>query len=221
MPILTADQLETELDEQLRWRLREISAVHNFVSAANSPIALNAALRAGVTTIYSHWEGYIKRSAELYLEYIFSQRVPIGEVRREIASYFLEPSFRAAGGYKKTFGPQKAIEFVEQVQNRRLKPRTEIRVSTKANLRFDVFSEIATQLGLSDFIGNVDEHFINSKLCDKRNAIAHGATAPLTADDFETCRLTVTDLMRSFKYRIVTAANNSEYVQIRAVSGTL
>jgi hypothetical protein len=211
MPIITPDDLEFELDHQLAWRLKEISAIHSFVRNATGFVAINAALRAGITTIYSHWEGYVKRSSELYLEFIFNQRLPLSEIRLEIVGYFLEPSFRSAGGQSKSFSAQKSLEFAESVSTRALRPRKDIRVSTKSNLRYEIFKEISGQLGLIDFIVNVDEHFINSKLCDKRNAVAHGSTVPISQDDFDDCRIVISDLIRSFKNRIVTAASNSEY----------
>jgi hypothetical protein len=212
MILVQADQLEQALDLELAWRLREMSAVKNLIDTAGSVPMKNAALRASIPALYSHWEGFIKRSSELYIHHVFSQRLSVRDVSAPIAGYFLEGAFTGAGGYSRSFDAARAIEFYLSNQSKKLRSRGNVKVATGSNLRFEVLQRITRELSIPDFMSIVDEALINVRLCDKRNFIAHGQSVPVTYEEFESCRLEVSDLMRSYKNRLDTAASNLEYV---------
>ena len=85
------------------------------------------------------------------------------------------------------------------------------RMPTKSNLRYEVLAEIVSVLAVEDYLIEVDQEFVDSRLRDKRNFIAHGQSVPVTAEELETSRITVSRMMRSFKDRLMVAATSEEY----------
>lgn len=213
MQINNPTDLEIQLDLDLAWRLREVSAIRSTISRATRGTDRNATLRAAVPLLYAHWEGYIKRAAELYVHHIFSQNLKVGAVRIPIAGFFLEPAYIGSGGYSSSFGSRRALEFYEDNINRTMRSRKVVGINTESNLRYKVLAKITSDLNLEDFLPCADENAIDKNLCDKRNNIAHGQSVPISEEDFEDCRTYISDLMRSFKNRVVTAASNQEYVR--------
>lgn len=212
MFIASPDDLEILLTEDLTWRIKEVSALKTIVDRSPLGVAKSAALRAALPMLYAHWEGYIKRASDQYLTFVYGKRPLAMSLKPSLAYAYLEPRFRGAGGGSSAFTPQGAIDFVESIKTINTKPNPNVMVSTKSNLRYEVLEEITSRLSIEDFLSLTTKTKINDLLCDKRNFIAHGESVPITEDSFEELRLEITDLMRSFKDRLVTAASNREFM---------
>lgn len=212
MFIASADDLEILLTDDLTWRIKEISALKSMVDKSPVGLPKSAALRAALPMLYAHWEGYIKNASDHYLTFVYGRRPMAMSLKPALAYAFLEPKFRGAGGGTSTFTPQGAIEFAESAKNMGTKPNQNVMVNTKSNLRYEVLEEITTRLAIEDFLALTSRPRINDMLCDKRNFIAHGKSVPITEESFEEIRLEITDLMRSFKDRLVTAGSNREFM---------
>lgn len=84
---MNLDVLESELTDDLAWRKSEINRLFQIAempSAGENERVHTAILKSLTLLVYSHWEGYIKRSALAYLEFI---------VRQEIVLNNLTPNF--------------------------------------------------------------------------------------------------------------------------------
>lgn len=210
--IASADDLEILLTDDLTWRIKEISALKSLIEKSAAGVARNAALRAALPMLYAHWEGYVKRSADQYLAFVYDRRPLAMSLKPALAYAFLEPRFRGAGGGSGSFTPQAAIDFAEAAKTVRTRANPNVMVNTKSNLRYEVLQEIVDGLAVPDFISLTTKTRVNDHLCDKRNHIAHGESVPITEEAFEELRLEFTELMRSFKDRLVTAAANQEFL---------
>ncbi|WP_439470885.1 MAE_28990/MAE_18760 family HEPN-like nuclease [Brevundimonas sp.] len=212
--IPSADDLEILLTEDLTWRIKEISALKSMIEKSAAGVARSSALRAALPMLYAHWEGYIKRSADRYLAFVYDRRPLAISLKPALAYAYLEPRFRGAGGGSSSFTPQAAIEFAERVKTVRTRANPNVMVNTKSNLRYEVLQEIVEGLAVPDFLEMTTKTKLNDHLCDKRNHIAHGESVPITEDAFEELRLEFTELMRSFKDRLITAATNREFLAV-------
>jgi hypothetical protein len=61
------------------WRRKELKLIKDQIPNKNSP-KQNAALRFSVPILYAHWEGFVKKSCELYLEYVAKKYLKPNEV---------------------------------------------------------------------------------------------------------------------------------------------
>src|SRR5690554_1084686 len=77
------EQLEDFLDDDLNWRKREITELLFIAKEKNSEVIFKSL----ILLLYSHWEGYIKKSSKLYFKYI---------VEKKIVLRNLSPNFKAA-----------------------------------------------------------------------------------------------------------------------------
>ena len=211
--IATANDLEFLLDDDLRWRLREISTLKGLVEKSPEGLPKDTVLRAALPLLYAHWEGYIKLSSDRYLVYVYGRRPSAVSLKPSLAYTFLEPRFKGLGGGSGNFKPEDAILFAEEAKSVTTRPNPSVMVNTKSNLRYDVLCDIVDRLAINDFSDLISESTLNELLCDKRNHIAHGKSVPVTEESFSDLRDEFTELMRSFKNRLVTAASNKEYLR--------
>src|SRR5687768_14386234 len=78
--IRTVFDLNQTLSEEMAWRTRELHTMKAHIYSVRNTIAINALLRAGITVLYAHWEGFIKRAAQAYLEFVSRQRLTRAQV---------------------------------------------------------------------------------------------------------------------------------------------
>jgi hypothetical protein len=65
----TIDDLSNQINSDRTWRIREIIDLSNAVRRADA-ISKKVLLRALVTICYAHWEGYVRYSAQKYIEHV-------------------------------------------------------------------------------------------------------------------------------------------------------
>lgn len=70
--IRTIDQLQTILDGEFSWRLKEIANL-KIVVRSSDKLSRNTAVRAAIPLLYGHWEGFIKNASTHYLDYVNGQ----------------------------------------------------------------------------------------------------------------------------------------------------
>jgi hypothetical protein len=82
--IRTLTQLQDALDKEMSWRHKEILGLKLSVRNAGQ-LPQSSIVRAGVALLYAHWEGFIKNSSLLYLNYVNNQ----GLCYKELQSCFV------------------------------------------------------------------------------------------------------------------------------------
>ena len=65
----TIEILQKNLDEDMAWRIRELSILKTKIPRQKGT-EQDVLIRAGITTLYAHWEGFIKYAAECYLQFV-------------------------------------------------------------------------------------------------------------------------------------------------------
>ncbi len=80
---MNLDVLESELTEDLAWRKSEINRLFQIseMPSDEENVRVHTAILKSLTLlIYSHWEGYVKRSALAYLEFIVRQEIVLNDL---------------------------------------------------------------------------------------------------------------------------------------------
>src|SRR5271165_3373436 len=80
--IRTLTQLQDALDNDMGWRIKEISTFK--LAARTDGVNQKVFVRAGVALVYAHWEGFIRAASEAYLNFVDNQ----GHVYRDLKSCF-------------------------------------------------------------------------------------------------------------------------------------
>lgn len=208
--IRTVNQLQDCLDKALSWRLKEIADLR---SASRSKSSLNhwTIIRAGVPLLYAHWEGFIKETSQLYLNYVSSQRMKFGELASCFVVFGVKKHLGNITDSRKTKLNIAAIEFFRSCEHERADLVLSNAIDTKSNLNSEIFENIAISIGVSVIPYSSYYKFIDESLLARRNKIAHGESLDVNADDFRTIANNLISLLRMFKNDIENLAVTSAF----------
>ncbi len=203
-------ELQVALDGALSWRIKEIAYVRSNAKKTSSS-AQATYVRAGVPLLYAHWEGFIKRASEVYLEYVANQNLTFDQ----LASCFVV--FGAKGHLNNLISSRKSAVTIEAVKFLRTSGSTVANISltnavnTESNLSSTVFANIATSVGVDFNKYAAYSNLIDESLLDRRNKIAHGEYLELDADAFDSLVEEVLALLRQYKNDIENLASTAAY----------
>ena len=168
-------------------------------------------LRAGLTFVYSHWEGWIKTVGRRYIEFVNAQKHTITELRPELAAAILKPRVKEAGKSENPKNHADLLRFLDTQGNQvhTVKP---VFVTTESNLNSKVLGRIADGLGLADdFSLGTKSNLIDEKLVGERNKIAHGEFRLVDQDQFDEVYYPVLQLLDDFTEALLNVAAEGRY----------
>jgi len=203
----TLVDFSNNLDSEFSWRRKELTLFKSKVSTfgANEQGAI---LRASLTMLYAHWEGFVKTSASHYLNYVSLRRLKLEELKSNYIALCIKSNFNFLDSNKFKLHND-AIEYLLTNMTNRAKVPYKSEIDTKSNLRFDVFTDICFLLGIDLAAYKIYARKIDT-LVDKRNNVAHGRYAIIDSEDFNTYYNTMVDVITRFKNDLYDAAQ-SEY----------
>ncbi len=204
----TYDQLTNLINEDYAWRRKELILIKNQIPNKSSP-KQSAALRFSVPILYAHWEGFVKNSTEIYLEFIAKKYLKHNELKPQFIALSLSKKLGNLE-IKNLEEKSKAVEFLLNEFNKNSNILTKNVIQTKSNLKYKVFKEILFVVGIEEskfsrFEGLIDD------LVDARNNIAHGDYLRVNYQTFEIMFNEIQKVMNSLKTEIENSALSEEY----------
>lgn len=219
----TLTLLYESIEREYAWRITELSNFRAYtLQTSNKNKAKNGMIRAGVALLYAHWEGFIKKSADLYCQFVAFQGKTIGELNNSFVSIVLRGELENLQKSKRLIIHTSIINKILNSQNSiaNFSNSSPIRTS---NLRYDIFEDICLLIGVS--IDAFHERYrqkydrdiqktINNDLVDQRNSIAHGEFLLISEEEYkELYNVIVKGIMYSFKELIMDSAYNKQYLR--------
>lgn len=202
--VRTLSQLQDAMDQELAWRIKEVGTFR--VESARGGHKSRAFTRAGVALLYAHWEGFIKRSAELYLEYVANRGLRYEDLTTCFIIFGLKGKLNTLVSSRKSTPNIEAMEFIRGAMGDVAALKLSGAVNTDSNLSSSVFENIAKSIGVSTTPYETRFNLIDSSLVERRNKIAHGEFLDLSSGDFGPLVEDILNLMRHFKNDILNAA---------------
>jgi len=197
------------MDKELSWRIKEIGAF-NVASRANSDKA-KYFTRAGVALLYAHWEGFIKRSSEIYLEYVSSRNLTYRDLKSCFAVFGLKAKLSLLSESRKSKTNVDAFDFVLAGLDSVARINLASAVNTESNLTSKVFESIASAIDIDTDPYDTKFNLIDEGLVARRNSIAHGEYLSLSGRDFAELVEDVLGLMRAYKTDLENAVSLESY----------
>jgi hypothetical protein len=211
MKIKDIEQLRKKLDEELGWRKIELSALKAMIDLKSLESGRRKVLlRSGVTMLYAHWEGFVKVSGNNYIEFVAMKRLPYNQLANNFIALAMKDQLDEAEDTKKATIYNKVAEFFMTRLTERSVIKYEFRIAT-SNLSASVFKEIISMLGLDYSLYESKEVFINKRLLEKRNLIAHGNYLDIDEKDYDELHTIVIGMMDTLRNQIDNAAATKEY----------
>ena len=209
MPIRTEQGLTDYLDRELSWRKRELTTIGFQVQNARNHIRM-VMIRSGICLLYAHWEGFIRRAARGYLEYVATRRLRYRELR---------PNFLVAGLYEEIRrlvqrpSVEVYLELIEAVldDGRRFTRAREGAISSRSNLDSKVLGELLSVLGVDRDEYLLKDKLIDARLVANRNNVAHGEDFRMAAEEYLELHETIIGMMNRFRNDVENAAATSGY----------
>ena len=194
----TETDFSAQITEDRNWRMREISDLKVAIRRGDANLQ-KVLLRALIAICYAHWEGYIRFSAKKYLEHIALRKFKYEELDKQFVRNFFLPRL-AALSISKTSILERCTLVDENLSlsDRRFSKVNDDLINTKANLNFEVFSDICLVCGVPARTFENKSTFIDVVLLKRRNAIAHGEDTFVALIELDEITNDTLGLMRAF-----------------------
>jgi hypothetical protein len=210
--IKTSNQVQDELDKEFSWRLKEIAELRSAVDSS-AVIRGNVLVRASIPLLYAHWEGFVKRSAEVYVEYVAHQKHRYKELQ---ACFIVHGLKRRIHELSTSNNHTRNVELVKfllsDLDESASVPYKDV-VNVKSNLSSTVFCDIINSIGLDTEKYSTRFNFIDESVVKKRNLIAHGQNVDVDESRFREISEDVIVLLRMFKNDIENAVVTDAYTR--------
>jgi len=207
--IRTVAQLQETLDAEMGWRIKEISALK--LASKTEEGDRRVFVRAGVTLVYAHWEGFIKAASEAYLDFVDNQGHMYRELKSCFAIFGLKGKLALLGDSRQAKSNIEAFDFVLGELDNRARMRFSSAIDTESNLTSKVFANIATSLDIATTAYETKFNLIDESLVRRRNRVAHGDYLDLGAADFRSLADEILQMMRDYKTDLQNAASMATY----------
>ena len=205
MRIRSDQELFDKIDEELVWRRADISRLRKLILDNRGPNELiyKTLLRSSIPLIYAHWEGFIKEASLAYFNFIALRKFKFNELTQGFLSLYIQNEF-INGNTLSDF--EKAISinnfFTTELDNRSDIKKVPEPIKTRSNLNSTILKEIILILELDYEKFRGFENFLDSKLLNLRNKIAHGEYKDVSWADYDEVHKVVAQLMVEYKDQV-------------------
>lgn len=191
-------EFSAQITEDRSWRLKEISDLKAAIIRADDNLR-RVLLRALITICYAHWEGYVRFAARKYLEHVALRKLQYGDLDRQFLRNYFLPRLAALSTSKSSITERCAlVDEILSSSDRRFSRINEDLINTRANLNFDVFTDICLVccIPIQSFAEKAT--FVDVVLLKRRNAIAHGEDTFVGIEDLDGLTNETVAIMRAF-----------------------
>ena len=218
----TPTLLYEAIEKEYSWRISELSNFKNSIAFTKGK-AKEGMIRAGITLLYAHWEGFIKKISDLYYQFVSYQRLKIEDLNDAFVSIVLRSEISTLLNSKKLKQHQTIVKtlFEEKGKEAYFSPTSPIKT---ANLNFEIFEDVCVLIWIepTTFLERYRKSFdrnieltIDEDLVKRRNTIAHGEYLSIKDEEFKILYdVIVNGVLYNFKEIIMDAAQSKKYSRV-------
>ncbi len=213
MKLRTAEELLAHLDHEMAWRIKEL---HQFKATVENAKGRNidTHIRAGISMLYAHWEGFVKGAANAYVSYL-SHRA---DINRNLKPCFVALGMKstlaaANASSKSAIAVMTVMHLLGDLDQPVRLPKWNA-ISAESNLSSTVFLNISGWIGVDPNPYSTRFVLIDKMLLERRNNIAHGEYLTIDRPSFELLMSEVLEMLRWFKTDIENAVINESFLKV-------
>jgi hypothetical protein len=207
-------KLEEYLDEDLAWRKREFTTLKFMIASARKN-QKEVLIRAGITLMYSHWEGHIKYASEIYLRYLNHCAPKYSDMTDNFFQLSLGKEFSNGFSIQKFKSQKEISEYIKNKSQNNFSLIEKNVINTESNLKSEVLINIMNQLGFDISRFELKENFIDETMLKNRNGIAHGERidANEIEDAYNSLDKELLTMIMDFNEIVKSAAENKTFLK--------
>jgi len=214
MRLRTQEDFVDAISTEISWRNRELTELKQLVQRSDgASFRQVTVIRAAIALLYAHWEGFIKKVAEDYLNYVGMQRLTNGELSSCMLAVVVRAQLSAAERSKKVEMHIGLVDYMRTKETVRARLPYKNIIRTDSNLSSKGLLEILTTLGISSDKYAAKSKLIDSQLLGKRNNIAHGNDLEVDADEYLDLHEQIAELLRTFRNDVENAVATSAFAR--------
>lgn len=202
--------LNEMLDADYAWRIQELSIFKNLIPKESS-IIQKTVIRAGVVLLYAHWEGFIKKTANTYYEFLSFQEHITNEYKNNIIAILLKSELNDEVDNKRNSKEIKLIENILNQLNNKVNFPNIAPIKT-SNLNYEVFEDVCALTHIDINQLELPRHIV-SDLLEQRNTIAHGHFLKVSFEDFQNIYKKIIEILYKFKNEVSNSASLKRYLK--------
>jgi hypothetical protein len=206
----TISDIQNYLENELGWRTQEIDNLKKIIPNANS-IQTRSLLRAGIPILYAHWEGFVKKSSEAYLNFVTNQGLSYNELKSCFIIFGLKKEIEQLTDTKASIKNIRVTDFLLKELNNKAKLFYKGIINTQSNLNSALFEEIITSIGIDAIPYKLKYKLIDESLLKRRNQIAHGEYLDIDIQGYRNLSDEVIALIRQYKTDIENSISLESY----------
>lgn len=192
-----------DIKADIDWRMSELASLKTIPLRYKLSIHhVEILTKYAVPSMYSLWEGFVKKSFELYIAEINSLELSFSDVNINLITHSLSSEDKLSlENPRMSFFKKK--EFIEFYQNKTKEKFTiPNKLPTKSNIDFKVINEILERFNLSKLSPDIYEKKLK-KLLNFRNSISHGERSiTVKNENLNEFSMLINDLMVEIFIRI-------------------
>jgi len=212
---MDAESFIDRIERNLAARKKELSAVKIGMSALRAAHNdLNSwTYRAAALLAYAHWEGFVKNSAEGYLDYIGKLQISTGSLKHCLQTSASARHLKRINGSSKIDYLGEILSAIDTARSETFSVNPRKIVSTEGNLSSVVLKSITSTIGIEYLdIYTTRSGFIDESLVGERNMVAHGELKEFDQVQAMDRIEKVIELLDTFAMQIIQAVRDEEYL---------
>lgn len=215
--VMTEEELLGLLDKDLAWRKKEMVEYRFLVVRLKENEGV--LVRAGIALLCAHFEGFIKKASNVYVQFVDSQDIPFNKLKNGFLAVKLMNDVKQCSHAGK-YGPY--VDLLDKIIGHYAEESFEFNksldkklfgITTKSNPKYENLIDILKAIGIQSDIFDLKRRYIDNMLLDYRNQIVHGRKAFYKQDDFNELFDFVFKALDEYKNLILEAAKNSCYLK--------
>lgn len=204
--IRTLDELQGAMADDFAWRKKELHSLKSAVIANETTYNRDLYIRAAITLLYAHWEGFIRQIGTVYLQYVAIRQLNHNELSSHFLALAIKPLVHRASAATGIQACLDVVHFFRDLLTSRSNLNWRTGIETKFNLGASVFRDIVLTLGLDYSRFATREKLIDEKLLANRNSIAHGRYIVVSFEEYINLHDEVLNMMQDFYNQVDNAA---------------
>lgn len=204
MKIRSTAELINYLDDDLAWRRKEIIELRTIARSAKAKKA-DVHVRAGISMLYAHWEGFIKNASNAYVALVSALGIKTRDLQDSFVALSIKTMLTQMGESGKSSVAVPAISHLMLMLD---KPASlpAAGITADGNLKSEVLVNIAGWLSIDVAKYSARFNLIDETLLASRNKIAHGEYLNISSQRFDSLAEEILELMVWFKTDVENAA---------------